>query len=100
MTRPARDSRCLRGRRGAGRLAAFGMSGRASGRNAVCGSGRCPLPTSLSSITGWPKQITTTGTAPLDDFSAGFFNQIGVDASTTSAAAAAALRSAGDFFFF
>jgi glucoamylase len=41
-------------------------------------------------------QITTSGTVPLDNLSAGFFSQVGVDASTTPAAAAAALQSAGD----
>jgi glucoamylase len=42
------------------------------------------------------KQITIAGTVPLDNLSASFFSQIGVDASTTPAAAAAALQSAGD----
>jgi glucoamylase len=42
------------------------------------------------------KQITTTGTIPLDNLSASFFSQVGVAASTTPAAAAAALQSAGD----
>jgi glucoamylase len=42
------------------------------------------------------KQITTTGTVPLDNLSAGFFSQVGVDASAAPAAAAAALQSAGD----
>ncbi len=42
------------------------------------------------------KQVTTAATIPLDDLSAGFFSQIGVDASTTPAAAAAALQGAGD----
>ncbi len=42
------------------------------------------------------KQITSAGAVPLDDRSASFFRQIGVDASTTLAAAAASLRSAGD----
>jgi glucoamylase len=42
------------------------------------------------------KQVTTTGTVPLDNLSASFFSQIGVDASTTPAAAAAALQNAGD----
>ncbi len=42
------------------------------------------------------KQVTTAGTAPLDSLSAGFFSQIGVDASTTPAPAAAALQAAGD----
>jgi glucoamylase len=41
-------------------------------------------------------QITTSGTFPLDDLSASFFSQIGVDAATTPAAAAAALQNAGD----
>jgi glucoamylase len=41
-------------------------------------------------------QITTSGTVPLDNLSAGFFSQVRVDASTTPAAAAAALQSAGD----
>ena len=39
---------------------------------------------------------TYPGTVPLDNLSAGFFSQIGVDAPTTPAAAAAALQSAGD----
>jgi glucoamylase len=42
------------------------------------------------------KQVTTAGTVPLDNLSAGFFSQVGVDASTTPAAAAAALADAGD----
>jgi glucoamylase len=42
------------------------------------------------------KQITTAGTVPLDQLSAGFFSQVGIDASATSAAAAAALQAAGD----
>ena len=42
------------------------------------------------------KQITTTGTIPLDNLSASFFSQVGVAASTTPAAAATALQSAGD----
>jgi glucoamylase len=42
------------------------------------------------------KQITTAGTVPLDNLSASFFSQVGVDASATPAAAAAALQSAGD----
>jgi glucoamylase len=42
------------------------------------------------------QQITATGTVPLDNLSASFFSQVGVDASTTPAAATAALRSAGD----
>ena len=41
-------------------------------------------------------QITTSGTVPLDNLSAGFFSQVGVDASTAPAAAAAALQGAGD----
>jgi glucoamylase len=41
-------------------------------------------------------QITTTGTVPLDDLSAGFFGQLGIGSSTTPAAAAAALQGAGD----
>ncbi len=41
-------------------------------------------------------QVTTTGTVPLDSLSAGFFSQVGVDASTTPAATAAALQAAGD----
>jgi glucoamylase len=40
-------------------------------------------------------QITTTGTVPLDDLSASFFSQVGVDASTAPPAAAEALRNAG-----
>ena len=42
------------------------------------------------------RQVTTAGTVPLDNLSAGFFGQIGVTASTTAAAAAAALQAAGD----
>ena len=42
------------------------------------------------------EQVTTAGTVPLDSLSAGFFSQVGVDASTTPAAAAAALQGAGD----
>ena len=41
-------------------------------------------------------QVTTAGTVPLDSLSAGFFSQVGVDASTTPAAAATALQAAGD----
>ena len=41
-------------------------------------------------------KIITAGTVPLDRLSAGFFSQVGVDASTTPAAAAAALQAAGD----
>ena len=40
--------------------------------------------------------VTTAGTVPLDSLSAGFFSQIGVEASTTPAAAATALQGAGD----
>jgi glucoamylase len=42
------------------------------------------------------KQITTTGTVPLDNLSASYFSQIGVGPSTTPAAAAAALQDADD----
>jgi glucoamylase len=42
------------------------------------------------------KQVTSAGTIPLDDLSANFFGQVGVNASTTPAAAANALESAGD----
>ena len=42
------------------------------------------------------KQVTTAGTVPLDDLSASFFSQIGIDASTTPVAAATALQAAGD----
>jgi len=42
------------------------------------------------------KQITTTGTVPLDNLSTSFFSQIGVGAATTPVAAAAALQDAGD----
>jgi glucoamylase len=42
------------------------------------------------------EQITTTGTIPLDELSASFFSQLGVDGSTTTAAAAAALQGAAD----
>ena len=38
------------------------------------------------------RQVTTAGTVPLDNLSAGFFSQIEINASTTPAAAAAALR--------
>jgi glucoamylase len=40
--------------------------------------------------------ITAAGTVPLDDLSAGFFTQVGVEAQTTPSTAAAALRDAGD----
>ena len=40
--------------------------------------------------------ITTTGSVPFDDLSAGFFGQAGVQASATPADAAAALRASGD----
>jgi len=42
------------------------------------------------------QQVTTTGTVPLDNLSASFFSQVGVDASTTPKAAAASLESHGD----
>ena len=42
------------------------------------------------------KQVTTAGTIPLDNLSASFFGQIGIDAAATPAAAASALQSAGD----
>ena len=42
------------------------------------------------------QQITTTGTVPLDNLSATFFSQIGVDASTTSKDAVASLETHGD----
>ncbi len=42
------------------------------------------------------KQVTATGTVPLDNLSAGFFSQIGVDASTAPKQAAANLESYGD----
>ena len=42
------------------------------------------------------KYVSTVGMVPLDDLSADFFSQIGVNASTTPTAAAAALQSAGD----
>ena len=42
------------------------------------------------------KEITATGTIPLDNLSASFFNQIGVNTATTSAAAADALQAVGD----
>ncbi len=41
-------------------------------------------------------KIIFGGTVPSDSLSAGFFSQVGVDASNTSAAAAAALQAAGD----
>ena len=42
------------------------------------------------------RQVTTAATVPLDNLSAGFFGQIGVDASTTPKQAAANLESHGD----
>jgi glucoamylase len=42
------------------------------------------------------KEITSAGTVPLDNLSASFFSQIGINASTTPAAAAAALQTAGE----
>ena len=42
------------------------------------------------------QKIIFGGTVPSDSLSAGFFTQVGVDASTTPAAAAAALQAAGD----
>ena len=42
------------------------------------------------------KQVTTTGSVPLDNLSAGFFSQIGVNISTTPQQAAANLESHGD----
>ncbi len=42
------------------------------------------------------RQVTTAGTVPLDNLSAGFFGQIGIGTSTTPAAAAVALQAAGD----
>ena len=42
------------------------------------------------------QEVTTTGTVPLDNLSATFFSQIGVDASTTPKDAAASLESHGD----
>jgi glucoamylase len=42
------------------------------------------------------RQVTASGTVPLDELSAGFFSQVGVGASATPAAAAAALAAAGD----
>ena len=42
------------------------------------------------------KQVTTTGSVPLDNLSAGFFSQIGVNTSTTPQQAAANLESHGD----
>ena len=42
------------------------------------------------------RQVTTTGTVPLDNLSATFFSQIGVDASTTPKDAVASLESHGD----
>jgi glucoamylase len=41
-------------------------------------------------------EITSTGTIPLEDLSAGFFGQAGVGPADTPASAAAALRDAGD----
>jgi glucoamylase len=42
------------------------------------------------------KQITTSGTVPLDNLSAGFFGQVGVGASSNPADASAALAGAAD----
>jgi glucoamylase len=42
------------------------------------------------------KQVTTSGSVPLDNLSEGFFSQIGVDSSTASEQAAASLESHGD----
>lgn len=42
------------------------------------------------------KQISVSGTVPLDDLSTSFFSQLGVDESTTPAATATKLRDAGD----
>jgi glucoamylase len=42
------------------------------------------------------RQVSSSGTVPLDSLSATFFDQIGVSASTTPAAAAATLQGAGD----
>jgi len=42
------------------------------------------------------QEITTTGMVPLDNLSAAFFSQIGVDASTTPKDAAASLETHGD----
>jgi glucoamylase len=42
------------------------------------------------------KQISSAAAIPLDDLSADFFSQLGVNTSTTPTAAAAALRAAGD----
>jgi len=42
------------------------------------------------------KQVTAAATVPLDSLSAGFFSQVGVNASTTAAGAATALQGAGD----
>jgi hypothetical protein len=42
------------------------------------------------------KQITTTGTIPLDELSANFFSQIAINTDTTPAAAVAALQRAAD----
>jgi len=42
------------------------------------------------------KQVNTNGTVPLDNLSAGFFSQVGIDVSATPAAAAAALQAAAD----
>lgn len=43
------------------------------------------------------EQATTAGTVPLDDLSASFFSQLGVDASVTPAAASEALRDAAEW---
>jgi glucoamylase len=42
------------------------------------------------------EQVITAGTVPLDSLSAGFFSQVGINASTTAAEAATALQGAGD----
>jgi hypothetical protein len=41
-------------------------------------------------------QITASGAVPLDDLSARFFGQVGVDGASSASAAALALRTAGD----
>jgi glucoamylase len=42
------------------------------------------------------RQVTTAGAVPIDDLSAGFFSQVGIDASAAPTAAAEALQNAGD----
>jgi GH15 family glucan-1,4-alpha-glucosidase len=55
------------------------------------------VPANFAELYYWlAGEVTTAGTVPLDSLSAGFFSQVGVDASTTPGAAAAALQAVGD----